>query len=198
MSVNGVTGTSDLYSAYSAQSKATTDQTAVTEAPVKEDTGVVYEKSDATASDQAKATYANPSLVAQLKADAEERFSQLQSLVEKLMLKQSGTADKASGSIWDALRTGKVEVDPETRAQAQADIAEDGYWGVNQTSDRILDFAKALAGDDPKKLEEMREAFKKGYDQAEKTWGGKLPEISQNTYDAVMQKFDDLIAELQG
>ena len=32
----------------------------------------------------------------------------------------------------------------------------------------------------------MREAFKKGYKQAEDTWGGKLPEISQKTYDAVM------------
>ena len=38
----------------------------------------------------------------------------------------------------------------------------------------------------------MRSAFEKGYKQAEKTWGGKLPDISQKTYDAVMKKFDDL------
>ena len=41
----------------------------------------------------------------------------------------------------------------------------------------------------------MRAAFKKGYEQAEKTWGGKLPEISQKTYDAVMKGFDDLAAK---
>jgi hypothetical protein len=41
----------------------------------------------------------------------------------------------------------------------------------------------------------MREAFKKGYAQAEKTWGGSLPEISQKTYDAVMEKFDKLAAD---
>ena len=201
MSVNGVTGTSDAYSAYSAQTSATKPQTSegtVQSTSQAESTGVVYEKSDASQVDKSKSTYANPALVAQLKSDAENRFSQLQSLVEKLMLKQSGTSKNAeAGSIWDALREGKVEVDPETRAQAQKDIAEDGYWGVNQTSDRILDFARALAGDDPKKLEEMREAFKKGYEQAEKTWGGKLPEISQKTFDAVNQKFDDLIAGLQ-
>ena len=200
MSVNGVTGASDAYSAYSAQSSVSKPATTSEEttAQAAENTGVIYEKSDSSAVDNSKAPYANPALVQQLKSDAENRFAQLQSLVEKLMLKQSGTSKNAeAGSIWDALREGKVEVDPETRAQAQKDVAEDGYWGVNQTSDRILDFAKALAGNDPKKLEEMREAFKKGYEQAEKTWGGKLPEISQQTFDAVNQKFDDLIGSLQ-
>ena len=200
MSVNGVTGASDAYSAYSAQSSVSKPATTSEETTARaaENTGVIYEKSDQSAVDNSKAPYANPALVQQLKSDAENRFAQLQSLVEKLMLKQSGTSKNAeAGSIWDALREGKVEVDPETRAQAQKDVAEDGYWGVKQTSDRILDFAKALAGNDPKKLEEMREAFKKGYEQAEKTWGGKLPEISQQTFDAVNQKFDDLIGSLQ-
>ena len=50
----------------------------------------------------------------------------------------------------------------------------------------------ALAGDDSKALEKMRDAFVKGYKQAEKQWGGKLPDISQRTYDAVMKKFDSL------
>ena len=67
-----------------------------------------------------------------------------------------------------------------------------GYWGVEQTSDRIVSFATALAGDDSKALEKMRDAFVKGYKQAEKQWGGKLPDISQRTYDAVMKKFDSL------
>ena len=194
MSVNGITGASDLYSTYSAQSSAAASQTASTENTAitsVADSGVVYEKSDATSAKQA--TYANPALVSQLKSDAESRAAQLQSLVEKMM-NQQGKA----GSIWDALRTGQLEVDPATRAQAEEDVSEDGYWGVNKTSDRILDFAKALAGDDPEKLEKMREAFKKGYDQAQKTWGGELPEISQKTYDAVMSKFDDLISGLQG
>lgn len=200
MSVNGITGASGAVSAYSAQQTATKPQTeaaaSATEAKAAEEAGVVYEKSGASATDSSKVTYANPTLVAQLKQDAENRTAQLQSLVEKLMLQQSGTAAKAEGSIWDALRTGKIEVDPETRAQAQKDIAEDGYYGVKQTSDRILDFAQALAGQDPDKLEKMREAFKKGYEQAEKTWGGELPEISKQTFDAVMSKFDDLISGL--
>ena len=41
----------------------------------------------------------------------------------------------------------------------------------------------------------MRDAFKKGYKQAEKQWGGKLPDISKRTYDAVMEKFDKIKEE---
>ena len=52
-----------------------------------------------------------------------------------------------------------------------------------------------MTGGDPSKLNDMMEAFKKGYEQAEKTWGGKLPEISQQTYDAVIEKFNSLMDE---
>ena len=40
-------------------------------------------------------------------------------------------------------------MDEKTRLQAQKDIAEDGYWGVEQTSERLVSFAKALSGGDP-------------------------------------------------
>ena len=132
-------------------------------------------------------------LVTQLKADAEKRQSQLFDLVQKTISGQVGAFSKATGDdIWGILSSGKFTVDSATKAQAQADISEDGYWGVKQTSERILDFAKALAGDDPDKLENMRAAFEKGYAQAEKTCGGKLPDISEQTYSAVMKGFDEL------
>ena len=132
-------------------------------------------------------------MVAKLKADAEARTAQLKSLVEKMLTKQGETYGKAN-DIWSILSSGNFTVDPATKAQAQADIAEDGYWGVSQTSQRILDFATALTGGDPDKIEEMRSAFLKGYKQAEKTWGGNLPDISKQTYDAVMKGFDDMAA----
>ncbi len=81
-----------------------------------------------------------------------------------------GTAD----DMWKFLAKGDFTVSADVKAQAQADIADDGYWGVEQTSDRILDFAKALSGDDPDKADAMLEAFKKGFEQATKAWGDKL------------------------
>ena len=66
---------------------------------------------------------------------------------------------------------------------------------MEATSQRIIDFANALTGGDPSKIDAMKDAFLKGFEQAEKTWGGKLPEISQRTYDAVLEKFDQLKAD---
>ena len=63
---------------------------------------------------------------------------------------------------------------------------------VKQTSQRILDFAVALTGGDPSKIEAMRDAFKKGYEMAEKAWGGELPDICKDTYDAVFKGFDEM------
>ena len=197
MNVNGVTSSTPVYgtTASAATTEQKTQETATN--TTTNDTGVIYEPSGETA--PAKKTYKqNTALINQLKADAEARTAQLKSLVEKLISGQGnaiGTADDTS--IWSFLRTGNFTVDAATKAQAQADIAEDGYWGVEQTSSRILDFAKALTGGDPDKIEEMREAFEKGFKQATDTWGDELPEISQKTYAATMQKFDDWAAEAQ-
>lgn len=129
-------------------------------------------------------------IVAQLKADAEQRQSQLLDLVRQTMQGQ-GLAIAKTDDMWRFLADGNFSVDPATKAQAQADVAEDGYWGAEQTSDRILDFAKALAGDDPANADKMLDAFKKGFEDATKTWGKDLPDLSKRTYDAVLKKFDD-------
>lgn len=199
MNVNGITNSSVYNTPAAAQTTEQTTAAAKTETTANE-TGVVYEPSNATASDAAKAAKKytpNTELVNKLKADAEARTAQLKSLVEKLISGQ-GNAIGTADDMWAILRKGDFTVDAATKAQAQADIAEDGYWGVEATSDRILDFAKALTGGDPSKIEEMREAFEKGFKQATETWGGELPEISQKTYEATMAKFDAWAEEANG
>ena len=154
-----------------------------------EELGVVYEKS--SDNDKVTSTKDNKAIIAKLKADAEAKTSQLRSIVEQLITKQGTAFGKATDDeMWKFLAKGEFTVSADVKAQAEADIAEDGYWGVEQTSDRILDFAKALAGNDPDKAEEMLEAFKEGFKQATGAWGDELPEISQKTYDAVLEKFD--------
>lgn len=148
-------------------------------------TAAVYDKSKLSEDDR-------KSIVAQLKADQEKRQSQLADLVHSMMSKQTTTFGQAN-NMWQFLAKGDFTVDAATRKKAQEDISEDGYWGVKQTSDRIVQFATALAGNDSKQLEKMRDAFLKGYEKAEKTWGGKLPDISKRTYDAVLEKFDKLM-----
>ena len=204
MSVNGVTSSqaAAAYS-YSATESVKADTKAAETAASKEtskseetsaDKGVVYEQSGAK-DNVGKTTYKpDTNLINKMKADADARTAQLRSLVEKMMTGQATAYGKAN-DIWSFLRSGNYTVDPATKAQAQADIAEDGYWGVKQTSERIIDFAKALTGGDPDKIEDMRAAFEKGFKKAGKTWGGDLPDISQRTYDAVMEKFDQMAEE---
>lgn len=193
MGVNGITGSSgaaDLYGTYNTNPAKAAEKTE--NKKEENNSGVVYEpSSSATTAKVSKKPDAD--LVAKLKADSDARIAQMKSLVEQMISKQGQTLGKTD-SIWSFLASGNFTVDAATKAQAQADIADDGYWGVEQTSSRIVDFATALAGDDPKQLEKMRDAFKKGFDNATSTWGKSLPDISQRTYQAVMDKFDKLTA----
>ena len=195
MSVNGINGVSS--NAYETYPVTQQDQTANQPAEENKDTsdkkesGVVYEPTKTDANVPTKTYVQNTELVNKMKAAAEAHTQQLQNIVQQLMTKQGQTYGVAN-DMWQFLASGKFEVDEATKLQAQKDVSEDGYWGVKQTSGRILDFATALTGGDPSKIEDMRKAFEKGYKQAEKTWGGELPEISKQTYDAVMKGFDKM------
>jgi hypothetical protein len=85
-----------------------------------------------------------------------------------------------------------IEVDDATRAKAQELISEDGYFGVKQTSERILGFARAYAGSDPAAIDKMESFFERAFKQAEQAWGGKLPDISYATRDAVRAGFEEM------
>lgn len=170
------------------------DVTASESATETSDVGVVYEPSKETTQTSAKKNAkVDSETIAKLKADADQRLSQLKGIVEQLITKQGKTSETVS--IWSQFRQGildgTITVDEATAKQAQEDISEDGYWGVKQTSERILDFAKALTGGDASKVEEMRKAIEKGFSQAAKLWGDELPEISQKTHDAVMKGLDE-------
>lgn len=189
MGVNGVSNVNNTtYSSTAAASAAVDEKEKETTQATSETPAATYEKSN---NDVNKATVKpDKTLVDKMKADADSRNAQLRSLVEKMMLDQGKTIGKA-GNIYDLLRTGQLKVDDKTRLQAQKDIADDGYWGVEQTSDRLVSFAKAISGNDASKADQLIDAIKKGFKSAEKTWGGKLPDISQKTLDATLKKMDD-------
>ena len=165
---------------------SSTETSASTSTTTQTAEGVVYESSNIkNMSEKERA-----SLVEKLKADADARVSQLRSLVEKMFLQQ-GQKFTDADNMWKFLADGNFTVDKATAEAAQEAISEDGYWGVNQTSQRIFDMAVALSGGDSEKMDDMLEAFKKGFKQATETWGKELPDISQKTYAAVLEKFEN-------
>ena len=100
----------------------------------------------------------------------------------------------------DAARFGMPEVatNPEDAAKA---VGEGGDWSVDAVSTRIFDLATAIAGNDPDKLSAMRAAVEEGFKQAGIAWTDAtglqdMPEITKNTYDEIMSRFDKRAGEL--
>jgi hypothetical protein len=96
-------------------------------------------------------------------------------------------------------KDGDTEVNFNTMTQEDAQdlVAEDGYFGVEKTSQRIVDFALNGFGNDPAKLQQMKDAIDQGFMEAQEAFGGALPEISQQTYDAIIEKLDAFAAQFE-
>ena len=132
------------------------------------------------------------SLVQSLKADLENQTTRFTNMMMQMFNKQGITGLQAGSDDFSRqIASGNFTVDAQTKAEAQQAISEDGYWGVKQTSQRLFDFAYALAGDNPEQMQKMQDAIEKGYKQAEEAWGGSLPSISGETYKAVNDLFSE-------
>lgn len=196
MNVTGAANVASTYTGYQDATKTKADSTAkASDTKKASESGAVYEKS---ANSEKKATYSinkmsveqRAALVEQLKQDSVNRRNQLSSLVQKMFGGQAGVSKLADLFSPENLKN----VSAADIAQAKQDISEDGYWGVKQTSQRLFDFASALAGDDVEKMKEMQAAMEKGFKKATAAWGKELPDICQDTLKAANKLFDDYYA----
>jgi len=190
MSVNGINTSTPAYQKYDTSNKAKENSSSKTHSnnsTSKSDTSAaVYESSSESSSYSVK----NSALIEQLKADSDNKISQMKSLVQKMFEKQ-GIKIGSTDDMWKSLASGNFTADADTIAQAKKDISADGYWGISQTADRIFSFATALTGGDETQMKNMKAAVEKGFKEATKAWGKDLPGISTDTYNSVMKKFDD-------
>ncbi len=183
MSVNGITSATNTYTA--PQTTTTAAKESVATDKKAEDKGVVYEASTTAKDGKSDKVTDYSSIVSSMKKELSSKNTQLQNLVNQLLGKQANKYTKLA----DLFKN--INADPATIAQAQKDIGEDGYWGVNQTSDRLVSMAQALSAGDPEKADEMIAAIKKGFDQATEAWGDDLPDICKNTIDAAVKKMEE-------
>ena len=180
--INSISSTTTTYNP---QNISTATSTKASEgAKSSSDQAAVYESGTTTTNKTYKADKAT---INRLLQDAENKKQQLKDLVERTLGKQ---ADVFTFATFNKFQTGEATVSAEEIEQAKEDISEDGYWGVEQTSERLYSFAYALAGGDSKKADDMMAAIEKGYEQATKAWGKELPEISQKTLEATREKIE--------
>lgn len=152
MSVNGITSANSSYTTPQTTAKTKVSQT--TNTADAKDIGVVYEASSKT-DDKSNKIKDYSSVVATMKKELSTKNEQLQNLVTKLLGKQAGKYTKLADLFKD------IQADPATIEQAQKDIADDGYWGVEQTSDRLVSMAQALSGGDTSKADTLIAAIKR-------------------------------------
>lgn len=86
-----------------------------------------------------------------------------------------------------------TELNPDEAKQL---VSDEGFFGIDKTSQRVSDFVISLAGDDVEALQEARNGIVQGFNEAEKMWGGELPEISYKTQEKTLDIIDKKIAEL--
>jgi len=165
--------TGNTATTYSKPTSATTSAAASTASTVK---------SDET---EATTTKINAEEINRLWDEANKATQSLRDMVEQLL--------KSQGKTFKDVLSGKEEliVDEKTRAAAQQAISEDGESGVQAVSDRIVSFAKAISNNNPEMYDKLMSAIDEGFAQAEKAFGGELPDICKKTREEINRKMEE-------
>lgn len=77
-------------------------------------------------------------------------------------------------------------------------VSENGYFGIQNTANRIADFVINGANGDAELLRSGLEGVKQGFAQAEEMWGQALPDISAETMNKTLDRINQAIMELSG
>ena len=75
-------------------------------------------------------------------------------------------------------------------------LGEGGFFSVEETAGRASNFVLSGAGDDVSRLKAGREGIVKGFEAAEKAWGGQLPDIAYETQKLTLEQIDTKIQSL--
>lgn len=123
-------------------------------------------------------------------ADSTRKISQFKQLISAMLAKQNDEShqveilDIPSEEFLDTISGSSL---------VEEDSHGDNPWSSKNVAKRIIEFAKAVSGGDKSKISTLKDAFIKGFDEAEKIYGGKgkLADVSYDTYDEVMRMFDE-------
>jgi hypothetical protein len=75
-------------------------------------------------------------------------------------------------------------------------VSDDGFFGIQNTAERIANFVIMGANGDESLLRAGREGMLRGFSEAENIWGGELPDISQKTIALATKMVDDVMHDL--
>ncbi|NQY21333.1 MAG: hydrogenase-4 component G [Campylobacteraceae bacterium] len=127
--------------------------------------------------------------------------SNAQGLLDKLLSGNTEALDFLSGK--DAWNSNLKEIGYDGKAitelsshEAKDLLAKGGFFSIDETSLRVSSFVISLSNDNIDALQESRKGIVQGFKEAEKMWGGELPDISYKTQEKTLEFIDKKIAEL--
>lgn len=135
--------------------------------------------------------YSKESITKTIEELEDQRTQAFVSMIEKMFQSQSNSEYL---SVSDITKNISLNFSKEDIDAAKESISDGGFYSIDSVSTRIMDMAMALAGDDPSKISQMRDAVTKGFSQAAGTLHLKeedMPQITKDTYAEVMKRFDD-------
>lgn len=154
----------------------------------KDKEAVVYEKGDVE--EKVGQYKIDQEKIDKIKGEFNQNVNAFREMVREMFEKQGINVEELIKRLEDGEKL-ELEIDQEVIDKAKENVSEDGYFGVEKTAKRILDFAKAISGGNPEKIGLLKDAFIEGYEEAKEIFGGELPEISEKTYEKVMEGFDE-------
>lgn len=146
-----------------------------------------------TSAEEVAIAYNNPRLamdnavIQQLMQDTDEIGGKVHDLVRDLLDRQGLT----SGQL-EQLKEGKVTVNEIAVEEAKKLIGPGGALSPEAVSDRIVNFSIAVFGGDTSKIDIIKSAIDRGFDEAERMLGG-LQDISKDTYKLIQEKLDEWV-----
>lgn len=183
MSVQSVT-TSNVQAAnvkYEAAAKAAETKPAAEETKVpKTDSFVKSEERQDVGYGQVKGLSAE-----QVDKLNEERVNSLKSMIQKLISEQAGRVQNGTFQSVDF----SLSIEYSSTSSVSGSIYDDPTYGVDAMATNLMNMAIALSGGDSDKADTLMNAVYKGFEMAEKAWGGKLPGVCQSTLAEVENRF---------
>lgn len=147
--------------------------------------------SDNTSLDQI--TYSKPKkdYSSEVNALLEDHARQMEDFKNNILSMISKQGEKSNAIIFGL----DLTVSNDEIEAAKQSVSSDGEWGVDAVAGRIMDMAYSLAGGDKSKLELLKNAVKDGFKGAgfnpDHREDSQMPEITGQTYDEIMKRFDD-------
>jgi hypothetical protein len=143
---------------------------------------------------QTQASYKHPGLqmdtvaMSRLLKETEDIQGSVHRLIRELIERQ--------GLSEDQLKKGEdgenLSVDEIAQEEAKKLIGPGGPLSPEAVSDRIVNFSIAVFGGDTGKVDIIRGAIDRGFDEAERMLGS-LADISKDTYGLIQEKLDDWV-----